>query len=73
MENEATTKTPIPTRSGFRNFALCTLIFALSRWPFYDEDSYKSCFDNNIAQFVIPAKAGIQNCGKQCSSVSISV
>jgi len=30
MENEATTKTPIPTRSGFRNFALCTLIFAFS-------------------------------------------
>jgi len=37
MDNEATTKTPIPTRSGFRNFALCTclhpdplgLIFAL--------------------------------------------
>jgi hypothetical protein len=29
MENEATTKTPIPTTSGFRNFALCTLIFAL--------------------------------------------
>jgi len=29
MENEATTKTPIPTRSGFRNFALCTLTFAL--------------------------------------------
>jgi hypothetical protein len=30
MENEATTKTPIPTRPGFRNFALCTLIFAFS-------------------------------------------
>jgi hypothetical protein len=38
MENEATTKTPIPTRSGFRNFALSTwlhpdplgLIFAFS-------------------------------------------
>ena len=30
MENEATTKTPILTRSGFRNSALCTLIFALS-------------------------------------------
>jgi len=30
MENEATTKTPIPTRSGFRNFAVCTLIFAFS-------------------------------------------
>jgi len=30
MENEATTKTPIPTRSGFRNFAICTLIFAFS-------------------------------------------
>jgi len=30
MENKATTKTPIPTRSGFRNFALCTLIFAFS-------------------------------------------
>jgi hypothetical protein len=30
MENEATTKTPIPTRSGFRNFAFCTLIFAFS-------------------------------------------
>jgi hypothetical protein len=29
MENEGTTKTPIPTRSGFRNFALCILIFAL--------------------------------------------
>jgi len=32
MENKATTKTPIPTRSGFSNFALCTLIFAL-RYP----------------------------------------
>jgi hypothetical protein len=30
MENKAPTKTPIPTRSGFRNFALCTLIFAFS-------------------------------------------
>ena len=30
MENEATTKTPIPTISGCRNFALCILIFALS-------------------------------------------
>jgi hypothetical protein len=30
MENEATTKTPIPARPGFRNFALCTLIFAFS-------------------------------------------
>jgi len=30
MENEATTKTPIPARPGFRIFALCTLIFALS-------------------------------------------
>src|SRR4030066_1525580 len=30
MENEATTKPLIPTRSGFRNFALCTLIFAFS-------------------------------------------
>jgi len=30
MENEATTKTLIPTRSGFRNFAICTLIFAFS-------------------------------------------
>ena len=38
MENEATTKTPIPTRPGFRNFAICTclhpdplgLIFAFS-------------------------------------------
>ena len=29
MENEATTKTPIPPRPGFRNFALCTFIFAL--------------------------------------------
>jgi len=29
MENEATTKTPIPTRPGFRNFAFCILIFAL--------------------------------------------
>jgi len=27
MENEATTKTPIPARSGFRNFAFCTLHF----------------------------------------------
>jgi len=26
MENKATTKTPIPTRSGFRNFALCTCL-----------------------------------------------
>jgi hypothetical protein len=30
MENEATTKTPTPTRSAFRSFALCTLIFAFS-------------------------------------------
>jgi len=32
MENEATTKMPIPTRPGFRNFALCTLIFAFSTY-----------------------------------------
>jgi len=32
MENEATAKTPIPMRSGFRNFALCTLIFAFSTY-----------------------------------------
>jgi len=32
MENEATAKTPIPTRSGFSNFALCTLIFAFSTY-----------------------------------------
>jgi len=32
MENEATTKTPIPTRPGFHNFALCTLIFAFSTY-----------------------------------------
>ena len=31
------------------------------------------CFNKNIAQFVIPAKAGIQNLEKQCSSVLISV
>ena len=30
MENEPTTKTPIPPRSGFRNFVFCTLIFALA-------------------------------------------
>ena len=30
MESESTTKTPIPTRSGFRNFPLCTLVFAFS-------------------------------------------
>ena len=30
MENKATTKTPISTRSGFHNFAICTLIFAFS-------------------------------------------
>jgi hypothetical protein len=32
MENEPTTKTPIPATSGFRNFALCTLIFAFSTY-----------------------------------------
>jgi len=32
MENEATTKTPIPTRSGFRNVALCTSILAFSTY-----------------------------------------
>jgi len=40
MENEATAETPIPTRSGFSNFALCTclhpdpfgLIFAFSTY-----------------------------------------
>jgi len=31
MENKATTKTPIPTSSGFRNFAFCVLIFALPK------------------------------------------
>jgi len=30
MENEATSKTPIPARPGSRNFAICTLIFAFS-------------------------------------------
>jgi len=29
MENKATIKPPIPTTSGFRNFAFCSLIFAL--------------------------------------------
>jgi len=32
MENEPTTKTPIQTAPGFRNFALCTLIFAFSTY-----------------------------------------
>jgi hypothetical protein len=32
MENEATTKTPIPTTSGFRNFAFCTSTFAFSTY-----------------------------------------
>jgi hypothetical protein len=32
MENKATIKTAIPTPSGFRNFALCTLIFAFSTY-----------------------------------------
>jgi len=30
MENEATTKTPIPASSGFPNFAICTSIFVFS-------------------------------------------
>jgi hypothetical protein len=33
MENEATTKTPIPPMSGFHNFPLCTLIFPFSTKP----------------------------------------
>ena len=32
MENKATIKTPIPTTSEFRNFPLCTLIFAFSTY-----------------------------------------
>jgi hypothetical protein len=32
MENEATIKPPIPTTSGFRNSALCSLIFAFSTY-----------------------------------------
>jgi len=37
MENEATTKTPIPPTSGFRNFPLCTLILAFSTYLSYHE------------------------------------
>jgi hypothetical protein len=33
MENEATTKTPISTRSGFHNLAFCTLILAFPTRP----------------------------------------
>ena len=33
MRNKTTIKTAIPTTSGFRNFALCTLTFAFSTRP----------------------------------------
>jgi hypothetical protein len=56
MENKATTKTPIPTRSGFRNFALCTLIFAFSQAALYtcrDFSTNRPLFSQNKANVKI--------------------
>jgi len=66
MENEATAKTPIPTRSGFSNFALCTLIFAFSTYlschefiatepPFLSMDYFSVFSAFSVAIFFAPS------------------
>jgi hypothetical protein len=45
MENEATTKTPIPTRSGFRNFALCTCLHPDPLGLIFASSTYLSCHE----------------------------
>ena len=45
MENEATTKTPIPTRSGFRNFALCTCLHPDPLGLIFAFSTYLSCHE----------------------------
>jgi hypothetical protein len=45
MENEATTKTPIPTRSGFRNFAFCTCLHPDPLGLIFAFSTYLSCHE----------------------------
>jgi hypothetical protein len=45
MENEATTKTPIPTTSGFRNFALCTCLHPDPLGLIFAFSTYLSCHE----------------------------
>ena len=45
MENEATTKTPIPTKSGFRNFALCTCLHPDPLGLIFAFSTYLSCHE----------------------------
>ena len=45
MENEATTKTPIPTRSGFRNFPLCTCLHPHPLGLIFAFSTYLSCHE----------------------------
>jgi len=45
MENEATTKTPIPTRPGFRNFALCTCLHPDPLGLIFAFSTYLSCHE----------------------------
>jgi len=69
MENEPTTKTPIPTRLGFRNFALCTLIFAFSTYlschefiatepPFLSMDYFSVFSAFSVAVSLVPSCLG---------------
>ena len=45
MENEATTKTPIPPRSVFRNFALCTCLHPDPLGLIFAFSTYLSCHE----------------------------
>jgi len=45
MENEATTKTPIPARPGFGNFALCTCLHPDPLGLVFAFSTYLSCHE----------------------------
>jgi hypothetical protein len=45
MENEPTTKTPIPARPGFRNFALCTSLHPEHLGLIFASSTYLSCHE----------------------------
>jgi len=45
MENKATAKTPIPTMSGFRNFALCTCLHPDPLGLIFAFSTYLSCHE----------------------------
>jgi hypothetical protein len=72
MENKTTTKTPIPTTSGFLNFAFCTLIFAFSTYlschefiatepPFLSMDYFSVFSAFSVAVSFVPLCLGGQD------------